>query len=661
MKYVYFYTILLVIVMVLLYRCSRSGSEMFADTVVRPVNKMLRPVPAPNPATQQTRATGIQRSKLEITVLQNWWDASETSSQLGGRLGFSPNTGTFFDLDATWDAATFTRQLNQVIEMRDRFPTLSSPYIFDVAILPKQGLNKMTDALFAQMARSFNEAYARGVVVRTRMLTELNGTWFPYSGLPGGPQELIGILRRFHTVIKRDARNTIVMWNPNFSFGACGGPIDAKLYFPGAEYMDCVGADIYVHGPTCVNELPKGDEIRKAILACGFYDLVKQINKPFYIAETSRATKIGCPGYSEQLDFETKVNWLRQLYDESLQRDFPLYAGWTWFDFTKREDGENRNFRLTQNPNIIKELHRLMGFNQQGASTIPVQKQPNNTLRPIQPLVTGLYTTTLKPVLSQIVPRPSVNKPTTTTRAPPPVAPISPPAAGNRLPITEQQFRQIQPNLDARVPQQFRPYFTFQNFLNAAARFPEFASTPNVDLNKKIIACFFANALQETNLDIAEEIACTNSLECKERYGGDFTTADGCNANTPRCFYHGRGVLQTTWKGLYGRCSQSMFNDDRLVQRPWMVSEQAEVGWYCAFFFFCRDPGINWNRGGKTMLKCMEEDDFVCAATAINGGLECKDGFNENFRRRINFYRQVCQIMGVTPGNMRSHCMPVIS
>ena len=281
------------------------------------------------------------RPGLQFTAIINWWDSPPDSpSKVAERLGFAPNIGTFYDIHDSWDANRFKNEVDQIVAMRDKFKNLWTPIQMDVAILPKGGLPAF-EALLPQIANSFRDAEQRGIHVRTRALTEMNGTWFEYS--TGRYEEIKAILRKFYTVIKSVSASTI-MWNPNFSFGGCGpdDPIDARNFDPGADFWDEAGLDIYVHGPKCQNDMPTGGEIRAGITGCDFYNYVKASGKPFLVAETSRATKIGCGTVPPDFDFQSKSNWLAQLFDPALKADFPLLYNVSWFDYNKFEDGEQR-------------------------------------------------------------------------------------------------------------------------------------------------------------------------------------------------------------------------------------------------------------------------------------------------------------------------------
>jgi hypothetical protein len=112
------------------------------------------------------------------------------------------------------------------------------------------------------------------------------------------------------------------------------------------------------------------------------------------------------------------------------------------------------------------------------------------------------------------------------------------PVGGGPLPITQSQWDAVtQGNADREVDPKDRPYFSLANLQAAALKFPELYDG-DLETNRRVLATLLANVQQETEFVVTEERACKNNV-CT-RYGGDFTTADGCNGNTPRCYYHGR-------------------------------------------------------------------------------------------------------------------------
>lgn len=154
------------------------------------------------------------------------------------------------------------------------------------------------------------------------------------------------------------------MFNPNFSYGGCGQneKLDARNYDPGPQFHDECGLDIYRHNPKCVNQEPKGDEIRSAINACGFYDSISSSGQLFSIAETSRATKLGCGPLPPDFDFKAKSNWLKQIFSPELRKEFPLLYNVGIFDFKKYEDGEDRDFRMTYDPRLVAIIRQGVGL-----------------------------------------------------------------------------------------------------------------------------------------------------------------------------------------------------------------------------------------------------------------------------------------------------------
>lgn len=331
-----------------IFRPATSGTTTPVQKSIRPTSSSLTTLVPKSPAPVVPR-----NSKMALTVVVDW--GSDTPVKLAQRLGFPVHCGGFYNHpDQDWEN-TYRPQVTQLAEMRDRFgtPSWDDYVILDIAILPRGGFGPM-EQLFPQIARSIKWAFeTHKVVTRTRYCTEMNGTWFPYGQKE---EELKATMRKFYTAVKSVAPSpmSIVMFNPNFSY-QCDGPVDARRYDPGPNFYDCIGADLYRHGDNCKNVLPTGTEIADALRMCGFADFVKSRNKPFLIGETSKATKMGCP-MADNFDYESKANWIRQLFNPALRQLIPQLHSISWFDYRKNEDGEDRDFRFSHDTRLIKVM-----------------------------------------------------------------------------------------------------------------------------------------------------------------------------------------------------------------------------------------------------------------------------------------------------------------
>jgi len=71
------------------------------------------------------------------------------------------------------------------------------------------------------------------------------------------------------------------------------------------------------------------------------------------------------------------------------------------------------------------------------------------------------------------------------------------------------------------------------------------------------------------------------------RYGnGDEASGDGGR-------FLGRGPMHLTFRDNYARCSQYLYNNDRLVQNPEEVSDNIETGMLTAGWFFAVEKKLN--------------------------------------------------------------------
>lgn len=323
-------------------------------------------------STERTKTEGVVRkvdgiintsSKLAFFIIPGWWDGQQDKNPVDvcERLGIVPcGFGTFINQDnasARYDETELMKYVDKVLEVKNKYKTNSwnLPFSLDIAIMPHGGMNVITDALLEGFGKGFKKAHDKGIRVRTRFMSELNSNWF--TGYSQRPEEAKALFIRFYTIIKKYSPDTEIMFNPNFNYNECGSIVDPEKYFPGPQYFDSVGLDIYYQSEgRCNLDLPQGNEIRNAITKCGFYDkFCKRYNKPLHIAETGRAQKKGCGNDNPDWELRNKQAWWRQILDPKLKADFPLLQSWQWFNLRKVEGtpSEDRDFRLTSSQNII--------------------------------------------------------------------------------------------------------------------------------------------------------------------------------------------------------------------------------------------------------------------------------------------------------------------
>lgn len=130
-----------------------------------------------------------------------------------------------------------------------------------------------------------------------------------YAG--GSPEEFVEAWKNVAEACKSNDK-VKMYWSPNNAKSS-----DLTSWFPGADYVDIVGIDIYPK-PYAKFEDTYGD----------FYNnFAKQYNKPFVIGETGAGSS----------DVPTKEDWLKQITNSDFS-SFPLYKSASWFEYNKEQD-----------------------------------------------------------------------------------------------------------------------------------------------------------------------------------------------------------------------------------------------------------------------------------------------------------------------------------
>lgn len=200
---------------------------------------------------------------------------------------------------------------------------------------------------------------------------------------------------------------------------------------------------------------------------------------------------------------------------------------------------------------------------------------------------------------------------------------------------------------------------SYENFLAAAAKYPNFCGNPTEKENVHELAAFLANASLETNgamrglynggLCFASEVGC--------RTGG----CDYCRGMTPpwnkapKCpdGYYGRGALQITNPYNYHEASQELYGDDRFLDDPSLVLQHNNA-WLTSINFWMKHVGGLANShtsllGLTTCHKAIDAGDFGKTVEVINGNLECENpgqAFYTKTQGRIGYYKAYSALFG---------------
>ncbi|CAL5068647.1 unnamed protein product [Urochloa decumbens] len=173
-------------------------------------------------------------------------------------------------------------------------------------------------------------------------------------------------------------------------------------------------------------------------------------------------------------------------------------------------------------------------------------------------------------------------------------------------------------------------FYTRGAFLNAANAYPGFAHGGSETQGKREIAAFFANVAHETS-----RLCFINEIN-----GATRNYCDPKNKQWP-CVpgkkYYGRGPLQISWNYNYGPAGKSIgFNG---LENPDKVAQDATVAFKTALWFWMNNVHQVMSQG------------FGATIRAINGDLECNGKNPGAVNSRVNFYKQYCSQLGVSPGS----------
>lgn len=163
--------------------------------------------------------------------------------------------------------------------------------------------------------------------VLVRILHEFNGDWYPWciSKNNNDPALLVNAYRHIHDIFtEQGVTNVKYIWCPNstsFPQESWNFIMDA---YPGDEYVDFVGLDIY-NGAG--QEMPVWRSFRKEGIENYFILTDKLPHKPLLVCETSsRERKKNEPGSNQN-----KAEWIEQM-SETLKTDMSKVRLLSWFN-----------------------------------------------------------------------------------------------------------------------------------------------------------------------------------------------------------------------------------------------------------------------------------------------------------------------------------------
>jgi hypothetical protein len=216
-----------------------------------------------------------------------------------------------------------------------------------IALEPNDGLQAIQDDAYLRgWARAAREARCP---IFLRFASEMNGTWQKYSG---DPALYIQKWRLVHRVMAEEAPNVALVWSPY-----CTPRRPIPWYYPGDEYVDWVGVNLYsVHHHDNDIRQPSDQEDPRDLLRF-VYDLYSD-RKPIMISEYA-ATHYCLACQQPTVGFALEK--MKLLY-QSLPTQFPRVKMINWFNWDTIQGGAAaNNYALTDDERILQLYRQLIG------------------------------------------------------------------------------------------------------------------------------------------------------------------------------------------------------------------------------------------------------------------------------------------------------------
>lgn len=235
---------------------------------------------------------------------------------------------------------------------------------------------------------------------------------------------------------------------------------------------------------------------------------------------------------------------------------------------------------------------------------------------------------------------------------------------------------------------------TYPCLIQATLLYPDFASSSDMEANKREVAGWLGQMSQETtgggcNLPTTQNA--DGSCSCGPtwcdgeanggcaRWGLCFVEETGGTYCSPNSFYpcvpgkeyRGRGPKQLSWNYNYGQFSEEFCgNKDVLLSNPDWVASNPVLAWASSIWFWfsggacieqageickpgCHDVMLGTKTKCPSDVSAGREYGLGWVTNVVNGGLECGSagGGKCDYRvfSRVRFYKHFCSILGVAP------------
>ncbi|TKJ33129.1 glycosyl hydrolase [Blastococcus sp. CCUG 61487] len=183
--------------------------------------------------------------------------------------------------------------------------------------------------------------YGRPVTIR--LMHEMNGNWYPWSGTVNGNrvEEFVQAWRYVHDrFVARGVTNVDWLWAPNAVYP---GSAPLAPYYPGDAYVDAVGVSNYNWGDDRRDGWNTSWTSFVDLFDPSFAELRAITSRPIWVSETGSSSSGG-----------VKAEWLAAMLAEVAVR--PDVAGVIWFD--QVDKARRVDWRIENDPDAVAAWQR---------------------------------------------------------------------------------------------------------------------------------------------------------------------------------------------------------------------------------------------------------------------------------------------------------------
>lgn len=194
----------------------------------------------------------------------------------------------------------------------------------------------------------------------------------------------------------------------------------------------------------------------------------------------------------------------------------------------------------------------------------------------------------------------------------------------------------------------------------------KFCTEKDDQTNKKELAAFLANVAHETrNGEIGkydDGLMFIHEIDTSNSYLSENDTYPAA----PGKKYYGRGPIQLSYNGNYGKASDFIFGDKNiLLKNPQLIEKDAVVAFKTAIWFWMtpetHKPSAHDVMIGKWQPNAADRaagrtPGFGMTINIINGQVECNKGTNRFMADRIAFYQYFLKKFGIADANCACSC-----